>query len=347
MSITSGPRVGIIGVGNIGTAYAMAIASSPLVRLTAVCDPDKKQRDGVAATTDTEAFSSHHDLANSQLCDAVIVCTPPSTHPQVVQDCLQAGLDVLCEKPFAIDATDASQMFRTAAQTDNLLAMASKFRYVPDVAKAAALIRSGAIGEPTLIDVTFASIVDMSNRWNSVRSVSGGGVLIDNGTHAADVVRFLVGPISRVSAVQGKTASTDNVEDTAILLAETACDAIATINVSWAMPAHKQSFVVVNGTEGALKIGWTESVQRLSDTGEWTHFGPGYSKMDALRSNVENFVSASMGVEEMRISTDDVMASVSVIDAAYEAIRTGQWVTVHQPSASAMFEELGVASQAG
>ncbi|MGI9584467.1 MAG: hypothetical protein ACR2N7_02640, partial [Acidimicrobiia bacterium] len=73
----------------------------------------------------------------------------------------------------------------------------------------------------------------------------------------------------------------------------------------------------------------------------------GYSKMDALRANVENFVSASMGIEDMRISTDDVMASVSVIDAAYEAIRTGQWVTVKQPPESAVFEELGVASQAG
>lgn len=347
MSATSGPRVGIVGVGNIGTAYAMAIGSSSVVQLTAVCDPDAEQRNAVAATTGAEAFSSHHDLARSGLCDAVIVCTPPSTHPQVVRDCLEAGLDVLCEKPFAIEATDAAAMFRTAEQTDRLLAMASKFRYVPDVAKAAGLIRSGAIGEPTLIDVTFASAVDMSNRWNSVRSVSGGGVLIDNGTHAVDVVRYLVGPISRVSAVQGRTASSDDVEDTAILLAETQCETIATIHVSWAMPTHKRSFVVVNGTEGALKIGWTESVQRSGDTGDWTHFGPGYSKMDALRANVENFVSASVGVDEMRIMKDDVMASVAVIDAAYEAIRTGQWVKVSEQMEGAAFEELGVASQAG
>jgi predicted dehydrogenase len=347
MSATPGPRVGIVGVGNIGTAYAMAIESSSVVQLTAVCDPDVKQRNAVAATTGAEAFSSHHDLARSGLCDAVIVCTPPSTHPQVVRDCLEAGIDVLCEKPFAIGVTDAAEMFRTAEQTDRLLAMASKFRYVPDVAKAAGLIRSGAIGDPTLIDVTFASTVDMSNRWNSVRSVSGGGVLIDNGTHAADVVRFLVGPIARVSAVQGRTASLDDVEDTAIMLAETECEAIATIHVSWSMPAHKRSFVVVNGTEGALKIGWTESVQRSGDAGEWTHFGPGYSKIDALRANVESFVSASVGVDEMRISQEDVMASVAVIDAAYEAIRTRQWVDVRKPLESAAFEEFGVASQSG
>jgi len=347
MSIAAGPRVGIVGVGNIGTAYAMAIESSSVVQLTAVCDPDTERRNAVTVTTGAEGFSSHNDLALSGLCDAVIVCTPPSTHPQVVSDCLEAGLDVLCEKPFAIGEADAAQMFRTADQTDRLLAMASKFRYVPDVAKAAGLIRSGAIGDPTLIDVTFASAVDMSERWNSVRSVSGGGVLIDNGTHAADVVRFLVGPITRVSAVQGRTASLDDVEDTAILLAETACEAIATIHVSWAMPAHKRSFVVINGTEGALKIGWTESVQRYGDTGEWTHFGDGYSKMDALRSNVENFVSASAGVDEMHISNDDVMASVAVIDAAYKAIRTGQWVSVLEPLGSATFEELGAASHVG
>ncbi|MEA3503133.1 MAG: Gfo/Idh/MocA family oxidoreductase, partial [Actinomycetota bacterium] len=234
-------RIGIVGTGNIGKAYAMAIESSRSVVLAAVCDTDEEQIRALASTTGAVGFDSHEALAESGTCEAVIVATPPATHSGIVIDCLDQGLDVLCEKPFTLNVDAAHGMFDAASANERLLAMASKFRYVADITQARDLIRSGLIGDPTVVDVTFASQVDMADRWNSVPEISGGGVLIDNGTHAADIVRYLVGPIRRVSAMRGRPDSTAKVEDTAIMLAETSCNTIAGIHVSWSIAPNNES----------------------------------------------------------------------------------------------------------
>jgi predicted dehydrogenase len=323
-------RIGIIGAGNIGKAYAMAIGSRPSIAVAAICDVDVNESASLASTLGVAGFDSHASLATSETCDAVIVSTPPATHAQVAIDCLEQGLDVLCEKPFALDIETAQRMFDVAEENERLLAMASKFRYVSDIAQARDLIRSGLIGDPTVVDVTFASKVDMSDRWNTVEAISGGGVLIDNGTHAVDIVRFLIGPINRVSAMRGCSNPLESVEDTAVLLAETIGGTIATVRVSWSIAPHNEAFVVVHGTQGTIQVGWAGSMHRGADGGEWVPFGHGYSKMDALGTNVENFAAAIRGREEMRISTADVLASVVVIESAYRAITSGQWIDVAQ-----------------
>jgi len=336
-------RIGIIGTGNIGKAYASAIQRSPTVALVAVCDMDDTKSRSVASETGATAFGSHEALAESEECDAVIVATPPDTHAGIAIDCLTSGIDVLCEKPFTLNIESAHDMVKVATREGRLLAMASKFRYVPDIAQARELIHSGAVGDPTVVDVTFASPVDMTDRWNSVPAISGGGVLIDNGTHAVDIVRYLVGPITRVGAMAGRAVG-DDVEDTAIILAETGCQTIVNIQVSWSLAPHNESYVVVRGTGGTLRIGWFESKRRRAESDDWVSFGSGYSKTEALRANVENFAACILGREPMRISTADVVASVSVIEGAYRAIRSRQWIDIADAAWSATVDRAAVPS---
>ena len=347
MSTEARLRLGIVGTGNIGKAYAMAVGPSPLISLTAVCDTNDDERHAMGVTTGAVEFDSHESLADSGLCDAVIVATPPSTHAAVTVDCLERGLDVLCEKPFTLNLETACRMFEAAASEDRLLAMASKFRYVSDIAQARDLIRSGIVGKPTIVSVTFAGHVDMSQRWNSVAAISGGGVLIDNGTHAVDIIRYLVGPIRRVSAMRGQSEWSDGVENTAVILAETECRTIASTEVSWSISPHNESYVVIHGTEGTITVGWSGSFHRSAHGGEWISFGQCYSKMDALRKNVENFAAAKRGLEPLRISAADVLASVSVIEGAYRAIESRTWVDLPEEDWAALTETNGVVGRAG
>ena len=123
---------------------------------------------------------------------------------------------MLCEKPLAHprpgrDADDAGRQRGPGAQ----LLLATKFRHVPELLVAARAGRRRSIGEPLAFEIDFSSPVDMAGRWNARRSVAGGGVIIDNGCHAFDIVSFLFGPVTRVHATACRPAQAITVEDSA------------------------------------------------------------------------------------------------------------------------------------
>src|SRR4029079_17961867 len=84
-----------------------------------------------------------------------------------------------------------------------------------DIVRAQQLVAAGALGELIQLENRFASRVDMRPRWNSDPAVSGGGVLIDNGTHSVDIARSFLGPIHEVLVVEGPKVQELEVEDRA------------------------------------------------------------------------------------------------------------------------------------
>src|SRR5262245_44506511 len=194
-------RFGLVGAGGIARAYVEALAATEEARLVAVADTRFEAAAALAASCGADAFHSHHELGDQGGCEAVIVSTPPRFHAEVTLDLLGRGIAVLCEKPLSISQEAARSMIDGAARAGIHLAMASKFRYVPALAAARQLVMDGAIGELIQVENAFSGRIDMSRRWNSDPWVSGGGVIIDNGTHSADIVRFLAGRVDSMFAV--------------------------------------------------------------------------------------------------------------------------------------------------
>jgi predicted dehydrogenase len=188
-------NLGLIGAGRIGRTYVEVLADSDFASLAAVADTNSEAAQVLAHEIGAKAYPNHLALLDQAQVDAVIVCTPPSSHAEVVSSALERRLHVMCEKPFALSTAEASNLMGLAGSNGVVLTMASKFRYVADIVAAKRLIASGAIGDVVLLENTFASRVSMENRWNSNRAISGGGVLIDNGTHSVDIVRYVLGPM--------------------------------------------------------------------------------------------------------------------------------------------------------
>ncbi|MCA9050531.1 MAG: Gfo/Idh/MocA family oxidoreductase [Planctomycetaceae bacterium] len=328
----STPTVVLIGAGGISKAYAQAFANGLPFPLVGVADIRREAAEEVAAMVGAQAFNDIEIMCAELQPTAAIVCTPPSTHADICIELMNLGIHVLCEKPLAVRSQDARRMIRASETNNVVFTMGSKFRFVKDVQEARRLIEAGTLGEVILFENTFAGHVDMSKRWNSNRAVSGGGVLIDNGTHSIDIMRFLLGPIVDLQVIEGRRIQNLAVEDTVRLFVRSSAGAMGSIDLSWSMNKVQPHFISIYGSAGTLQVGWQESRYRCSGDTDWTVFGRGYDKVEAFANQLLNFVAAIRGEEELIINATDALASVMTVETAYRAMETEDWHPVAQVS---------------
>ena len=326
----------LIGAGGISKAYAQAFVEGLPFKLVGVADLNLEAAREVADMVGAEAYDDIETMCVEQKPTAAIVCTPPNTHAQICIDVMNMGINVLCEKPLAITSQDARRMIAASETNGVVFTMGSKFRFVEDVQKARDIIDSGKLGNIVLFENTFAGICDMSERWNSEPSISGGGVLIDNGTHSIDIMRFLLGSLTELQVVEGRRIQNLDVECTARLFARNEAGAMGSIDLSWSMNKVQPHFIAVYGSKGTLLVGWKESKYQLNGDSEWTVFGNGYNKVAAFANQLKNFSAAISGEEELIIDSTDALASVMTIETAYDAMRSSEWHAIEQVAPAAV-----------
>jgi predicted dehydrogenase len=321
-------RFGLVGAGGIAQTYVEALRNCDVAQLVAVADIRVDAARTLAKGPECCSYPCHREMLRKEKLDAVIVCTPPVTHPEICLDFLNERVHVLCEKPLSIDSDRARLMIEAARQASVKLTMASKFRYVQDVIRAKSIVTSGILGEIILFENAFTSRVDMSSRWNSDPAISGGGVLIDNGTHSVDLMRYFLGPLADIQAVEGKRVQGVSVEDTVRLFVRSSSGAMGTSDLSWSVSKNLESFISVYGSRGTVCVGWKESKFTDSSSGDGFVFGNGYNKLQAFRSQIRNFCRAILGEESLLIDSSDALASVEAIEAGYRALRRNEWIPI-------------------
>jgi predicted dehydrogenase len=323
-------RVGVIGAGSIGSTHIDVLATNKQAQLVAICDSDRALAQQAAQRAGSHAYTSVREMCFEEQLDGAILCTPPSTHHGIVEELLGHGVDVLCEKPFATDGKLARHMVQTAKDAGRLIMLASKFRYVEDIRWARDVIRSGQLGTILHAEIVFTSSLDMKGRWHVDRSISGGGVVIDNGSHAVDLCRYLFGSIESIMGVAYARGQDLPVEDSACLFITTEDNTGVTVDVSWSFQRDLPYFVRVHGTEANLSVGWKESSISGGSAGFQT-LGTGYSKTVAFAAVHDDFIRASRGIQTPLIDSDDAIAAVDAIDAAYRSMEDGRMTNVGLP----------------
>jgi predicted dehydrogenase len=319
-------RLAMVGAGAIAAAYTDVVGGIDDLEVVAVADIRHGAAAELAARMGCPARQRPEDLFELDP-DAVVLCTPPNTHPALAEQFLERGVAVLSEKPLAIGRHAASAMADAAERAGVLLTMATKFRFCDDVRLARALLDDGQIGGLRLVENAFTTDIDMTTRWNSDPAVSGGGVIIDNGTHSVDLVHFLAGPVAEVLAVEHRRPAEMAVEDAATLHLRTEDGTDATVDLSWSLDKSLPVFLRLYGTKGEVRVGWRGSDWRTNGE-DWRTLGPGYAKVPAMRGALAQFCRALRGEEALETSAADGVAAARVVDACYESTRTGGWVKV-------------------
>jgi len=326
-------RFAIVGAGSIAQSYAQVFEDLAVARLVAVADVRAEAARALADRFSCPSYTAYQTLASKHArLDGVIICTPPNTHEEISLHFMQQKVNVLCEKPFALDPASARRMVQAAQKTGVKITMASKFRYVDDVVRARSIVMSGILGEVILFENAFTSRVDMANRWNSNPRVSGGGVLVDNGPHSVDIMRYFLGPLAEVQVVAGKPVQGLQVEDTVLIFTRSLGGVMGRIDLSWSINKELDSYVKIYGSRGTISIGWKESKYRQSSSPDWVVFGKGYDKIQAFRSQLTNFVRAINGEEPLLVGPEDALASVEVIETAKVALSQEHWLSVSKGS---------------
>jgi len=241
----------VIGIGDIATRRVIpAIQAEPRSRLYGLVtrDPAKAAPYGVRVWETLDQA-----LADPEV-HAVYVGTPVFLHAPQTMDSLRAGKHVLCEKPMAMNEAEARNMLDVAYESGKTFGVAYYRRSYPKVQRAKQLL-AGAIGRPVLAELTSHGWFDgKGNRsWLVDPAKAGGGPLFDVASHRIDVLNFLFGEPSGVTAQLSNVVHHYPVEDNATVMIEYAGGVRGIVDVRWHSKVARDE-CRIRGTDGEMEL---------------------------------------------------------------------------------------------
>jgi predicted dehydrogenase len=238
---------GVIGLGYMGETLSSAIDFSVSGKVTAVASRSKAKAIKFAKRHgNCKAYGSYESMIFDDTLDLdiIYICTPLETHRELIEKCLMAGRNVICEKPITNNDSDLKYLVKLASDNNCFLMEAMWMKCLPTFRKAIELVESGAIGKVQLVRAD----LDKQEIFNSQHHLSSGGVLSNYGGYALSFVSsFLEGePEEFSSAVQYSSSGVD----TNWHIHATRKGRVGVINLSSNFSASKKAIVV--GDAGSI-----------------------------------------------------------------------------------------------
>ncbi len=312
-------NIGIIGCGQMGRWHLDAYKKNLQVKCVAFVDTDLKKAEEFAQEVGGKAYDSTSKMLAQEKLDGVSVCTIPSTHERIVLDLLSAGVNVLCEKPLAISVREAAAMMAKAKEKERLCLTAFKFRFFEEVTRAKEIIDSGALGKIYNFRLMFGGQINMEGTWFANKSLSGGGIIMDNGPHAFDLIHYLLGSLHKVNA-HASTFQNIQVEDTAQVSVTLSNGTVGTVDVSWNTVLPAANYLEIYGENGCLfldfggityKYKTWDSFKRVANLGDIKQ---------AFQRQINHFVEAIPNQKTTVITNQDGLLAQEWIEQAYQSL---------------------------
>ncbi|MFQ9510701.1 MAG: Gfo/Idh/MocA family protein [Lachnospiraceae bacterium] len=202
-------RVGIIGIGNMGSSHAQKLAAGEVeeMELTAVCDKKETRRQWAKERLPKTVaiFEDATALMDSGIVDAVVIATPHYDHPVLVQEALKKGLHAISEKPAGVYTKQVREMNEAAKNSDKVFGMMFNQRTNCVYRKMYELVHSGVYGKIKRVnwiitDWYRSQAYYNSGGWRATWDGEGGGVLLNQCPHNLDLIQWICGMPSKVQA---------------------------------------------------------------------------------------------------------------------------------------------------
>ncbi len=349
-------KIGIIGVGSIGSTHADAYAKVADADVIALCDIDpetlkaKSARHCIART-----YVNYRDLLADPGIEAVSVCVPNDLHAPIAIDALKAGKHVLLEKPMSLNADLGRQIVAARDASGKLLQMGMVRRQCAEAEIIRKCIADGRLGEIYQINIKQIRRrgIPGLGGWFTTKARSGGGGVIDISVHSLDLAMY-VANLWNPTSVSAKTYSkfgspikdyhyvsmwagppnadgVFDVDDYATGLIRFGEKATLAFQVAWACNAQPEDFIEILGDRGGIKFGGsapgitllTEYDDRPADIvlDYDTH-------ADGFRKEMEKFVKSIQGECDVPATGEEGVIMMRVLDAIYKSSETNREVAV-------------------
>jgi predicted dehydrogenase len=198
-------RLGLVGLGNMGSLHCRLLQNTPELELVAGCDIDEYRLNRVTERYGCEGFSDARELLKARICDAVLVATPHYSHTTIGIEALKRGYHLMVEKPISVHKADAARLINAHQRDDRVFAAMFNQRTNPAYVKIKEMISSGELGAIrrvhwTITDWFRSQAYYDSGGWRATWSGEGGGVLLNQCPHQLDLLQWLFGMPETVQA---------------------------------------------------------------------------------------------------------------------------------------------------
>jgi len=328
--------VAVIGVGHWGRNHARVykeLCEEGVVDTVQICDADQARVRELSGALGIQGTSDYRQILNDSRIQAVSIATPSRTHYQIAKECMEAGKDVLVEKPMTMDVAEAEELVKIAGRNNRILMVGHIFRYHPAVQELKRRISEGELGKIQTI---------ISNRETFSLPRRDMGVIYALGIHELDMFCCLMGVDypKTVTAVASKVYSQD-IEETAMLAVDFG-DVKGYAFESWLVPGHgKRRDLLVLGSKMSARVDYLKPQELcLFDTRIVTENGVPASiedkgervislpHVEPLKEELSQFISCVGSRREPLAGGLVGMRAVAMAEAALASAKTGKAVTL-------------------
>ena len=326
-------RIGVIGYGYWGPNLTRNFFELPASDVIVIADKKKEQLERAEVKYPRVTLTDNYKDLFSMDLDAVVLSTPPKTHFPIATECMDNGLNVLIEKPMALNSQDAEALIEQAKSKGLTLMVGHTFEYNSAVAKLKELIDTKNLGDIYYLDTA---------RLNLGLYQKDTNVLWDLAVHDISILLNLLGESPVSVSAQGMTSVSKNVYDVAYLNIVFPGNVIAHVHVSWLDPAKVRRVTVVGSkkmavfndlaSEGKVKL-YDKGVDAPEYTDSFGEFQynyrsgditiPSFRFVEPLRAECQHFIDSINNKTEPVSSGKSGLAVIKVLEAAERSMKNG------------------------
>lgn len=327
-------RIGVIGAGRIGQVHARSVAGHPDATLVAVADVFLDGATALADEFGARATVNPEELFDTSAVDAVIIASPTSTHIDLIDAAIDAGMPALCEKPIDLDIARVDVLRDKANASSTPIALGFNRRFDPHFAEVHRRVRAGDIGALEQLLIISRDPAPASVDYLAV----SGGIFRDQTIHDFDMARFFVGDIVSVSA-QGFNQFSDEIkglEDydaVSVTLRGSSDESVTITNSRHSLHGFDQRLEAF-GSLGMLRVeNITDTVVRHY-TADFVEAREPYQNfflqryMDSYQIELSEFIKKIQGEESTSPTFEDGRQALLIANAATESAATGKTITL-------------------